>query len=430
MSEHIEQFNNYCAKVLKYVIGRFEDHPVYYTPDGYYVIRKNEFDPYNKFEQAGPVVDELLARFGITMNVEIVEKFGYTAAARELILHAIAKHPLDDEGNLKTSEMVEENDLVDDGMDGVGNDILRMIRERQAENDRKDKEDQIKTFNGHCAAIMGWTRNGDGVGPLYYNVADEYVAEVEYYNPHGNTLQLQKALNILKDDYGLVPEGSSSESARQLIWWYVAFGSECPKKKEEDFHHDLDVNSQYQEPPPVWQEPPIEDRVGEIFNKQCIDVVEAESKSRGYRIALPRTFDPYNNTGDLLYTLEVILKKLPDEMNFVMWGGENRDNITAMREFVEEYATDKYMLSEEDQFNKMCAGLVEAYDIVDCQPIDDTFDPYDNINDLTPIVSVIIETVGVGFTIEAPSIEYDIHNRLRAYAQEYGPEVLDLMVGA
>ena len=60
MSEHIEQFNDYCARVLGYVVGRFEDHPVYYTHDGYFVGRKNEYDPYNNLECALEVVDELV----------------------------------------------------------------------------------------------------------------------------------------------------------------------------------------------------------------------------------------------------------------------------------------------------------------------------------------------------------------------------------
>lgn len=428
MSEHIEQFNDYCARVLGYVVGRFEDHPVYYTHDGYFVGRKNEYDPYNNLECALEVVDELVAKFGIAVNAGTVRDYGSTAGAHQLINNAIANYPLNDEGNLKTSEMVEEKGSEDDGMDGVGNDILRMIRERQEETNKEDKKNKKESFNEHCADIVGLAS------------VSEYVKDALDYNPYNNVRQLQSVLNVLKDDYGLVPEEPSAEAARKLIWWYVAFGSECPKKKDEEFiqfhedgdylqfHHDLDVNSQYQEPPPVREAPVEEEGSVNEFNAQCINIVRTHSKNRGYSIALPDFFDPYNNTDNLLYVLEVVLKVVPDSITFNVSAGQNTDMIAEMRLFINTYGIDKYMLSEEDQFNKMCAGLVEAYDIDDCQPVEsEFFNPYDVIQDLTPIVSVIIETVGVGFTIEAPSVDYDIHNRLRAYAQEYGQEVLDLM---
>ena len=296
------------------------------------------------------------------------------------------------------------------------------------EKGNKSEEDLRKEFNKHCAEIRGWTLGDGAHNHLYYDSSDEYVADIMNYNPYDSMRALQPALDILKDEYGLVPEGSDTEAARKLIWWWVTFGSECPKKPSH-FHCDLDVINLYSTPAPITNFSSGGGLSYDDFNALCEKIVRADSKSRGYNIALSKTFNPYDVADDTLYVLELVINKLPSNITFSISGGDgdgNTDAITTMHEFICMYG-----LSEEEQFNEMCAGLVEAYDIVDCQPTEhEFFDPYNNTNDLTPIVSIIIETVGVGFTIEAPSVDYDIHNRLRAYAQEYGPEVLDLMAGA
>lgn len=191
-----QEFNEYCADVM----GYYKSAGIYFTPIGIAIAK---YDPWNDDEQLTNVAC-VLADFGkLPHNLDV---------RMSSIQVSIAE----------VRDYVRKNLMEESREASV---VLNDIRRRKAEDEAKSEEFKMNQFNEHCANIMGWERRGN----MHYDGEGKCIGDVSFYNPYESSGDLQAVLDVLRVLYGLVPTGSSSHAGRDLVWWYVVYGDECPK---------------------------------------------------------------------------------------------------------------------------------------------------------------------------------------------------------
>lgn len=183
-----------------------------------------------------------------------------------------------------------------------------------------------------------------------------------------------------------------------------------------------------------------ETKIGEqLFNHACSQAAQAYCPAY-LDDCMMGGYDPFNNTEQLIWIFDLVVNYT--DMPVHIEGGSENDDY--MRKYVhgnihillEDDNKEQFSEAEEEQFNKMCSTLVKGFNIVDCQPTNEDFDPYNNIRDLAPIVPLIIKRTAEVFTIPgimsdlSPSTESyncDIHDNMRHYVQRHGQTLLDIL---
>jgi len=79
-------FDEYCAKIMELVCGApYGSNESYFTKDGTYMCRVDDYNPYNELEQMKPVIDSLVSALGLRLDSGLMQRAGLLVAARELI---------------------------------------------------------------------------------------------------------------------------------------------------------------------------------------------------------------------------------------------------------------------------------------------------------------------------------------------------------
>ena len=154
-------------------------------------------------------------------------------------------------------------------------------------------------------------------------------------------------------------------------------------------------------------------------------------------------FKPWTDNSQLLDVVDIVRKRTGIGLHVM----GNEDVYDGMRNYVKEYGngefweddesydTDDWTLTKEEQFNTNCAILVDGYNIFDCQPVTSDFDPYNNIEDLAPILPIVVRRVQEDFTLgeimydlpREDSYNMNVFDNMRHYIERHMQPLLDIL---
>lgn len=134
-------------------------------------------------------------------------------------------------------------------------------------------------------------------------------------------------------------------------------------------------------------------------------------------------YNPYDSLEQLSCVVEKLMFEHTIHGGVVDFKFKNRPN--AILEDWRDYVNSAIILSKEEIFNKMCIHIIEKYDIPNCSPYEQGFNPFDYIQDLAPVTSFIIKKIDKQLPIPTISGNYDMHACMLEYVMEYGQGMLD-----
>jgi len=184
--------------------------------------------------------------------------------------------------------------------------------------------------------------------------------------------------------------------------------------------------------------PVIEDDEEDKFNTLCRGIYKEY-----YGVLSLGYFKPWTDNSQLLDVVDIVRKRTGIGLHVM----GNEDVYDGMRNYVKEYGngefweddesydTDDWTLTKEEQFNTNCAILVDGYNIFDCQPVTSDFDPYNNIEDLAPILPIVVGRVQEDFTLgeimydlpREDSYNMNVFDNMRHYIERHMQPLLDIL---
>jgi len=409
MSDEQEKFNAYCAKVIGYYRGQYSADAIYFEEDNRLVMPVSEYDPYNDFMKMQPVIDSLISGLGLHLDSGEVQQHGLLITCRNLIL----KHMIDDDNKEVIKGCVGKERFWEDSEDALD------VEEGWDEYDRKRREAVVHSNNmmWNNLKFRDMTEDNTTIPEAINNLAETIESLTDEWETKGP---------IDDELYKLGKQISDSMQKPHPMYE--------PVPNCTNFGYDADNGY-----------PNVKEEQAK-FNAQCRKIMfkHASLQDNG-SLLLAQDYDPYYNGSQLINVMDIVLKYLPNSIHFLMAGQkdmEDNEDITHgddilwhLRKFIESYGIDEWMFTEEEQFNTNCAILVDGYNIFDCQPVTSDFDPYNNIEDLLPILPIVVRRVQEDFTLgkimyDLPledSYNMDLFDNMRHYVSRHMQALLDIL---
>jgi len=410
MSDEQEKFNAYCAKVLGWrrgTTGKFINE--YYMLEigalyGSFMGMVDEYNPYNDLSKMQPVIDSLISGLGLHLDSGEVQQHGLLITCRNLIL----KHMIDDDNKEVIKGCVGKERFWEDSEDALD------VEEGWDEYDRKRREAVVHSNNmmWNNLKFRDMTEDNTTIPEAINNLAETIESLTDEWETKGP---------IDDELYKLGKQVSDSMQKPHPMYEPVP---NCT-------NFDYDADNGY---------PNVKEEQAK-FNAQCRKIMfkHASLQDNGSLMSA-QNFDPYYNGSQLLNVMNIVLLYLPHDITFEV-GGESDNSMPGVdmtvqiRNFIRHYGTDEYMLPPAVAFNKQCAILVEGYNIFDCQPVTSDFDPYNNIEDLLPILPIVVRRVQEDFTLgkimyDLPledSYNMDLFDNMRHYVSRHMQALLDIL---
>jgi len=455
----MRMFDEHCAKVMELVRGvPYGSNESYFTKDGTYICRVDDYNPYNDIEVMEPVIDSLVSALGLHLDSGLMQRAGLLVAARELIWNNMVLDDMigDSEVNTKIDEQLEFNNFCAS--------VISLEIEERYESYEDSTGEHVRT--------LLFAKSSNSLPTLYdpYNDVKLLGIVVTYLYGFNNP----KCEPFDPDDWAGSDVFSILASWRNYVagqmasanpwsWPIVHKGNPNPEDIldveegwdrfdrifKEVVHPMYDNDIVKHEPTDVgnprdidWQAANILVRAG--YNDATSFSIEDPG---GRYYLLPRTNDPrgipncimpfsYTEEGYLQFA--AIERYLRDPSNCLeLWEGiEDRMHFSpvigltegAELAYVHRQAILKQCLramtgdykTEEELFNELCFRIIQTYE-TNGYCIDASFNPYQDIAQLSRIVQIILEVSGQPLSINAGA-DVDMADEMMDYINAYSTE--------